>query len=332
MRDLSIIRYNELPGIEALQDIGCNVLALGLVVGIGIECYRVMRGGHVDLYGPAVRCMLGFFLLRTIPTLGAELFEIISSLSKGMGEESKLKLFGEAVGVAMGKTKCETSGLVATMRLLFTVQGWLAMLSSVLYVGMFVVKFLVIDILWPILFGLVVCLGVLSVPIGLFPGMNTIRGWFRNLIEIAVWPLVFEILVSMLATTFPKLIASMSAGEVGFDCGSAVADASGVVATAAVLGEVSANSYIATLQFMAICLGYVVLLLFTPFLCAMVVRGAPVSVVGGIIAAKTSSMMTGALQAASGHLGISKIVSGLSGPGQGRASAPKSAAERLDER
>jgi hypothetical protein len=331
MKDLSIIRYSELPGIEMLQDFGGNLLALGFVVGLAIECYRVMRGGRVDLYGPATRCLAGFLLLKYLPLLGAELFDMVSTLSSAVGDESKLKLFGESIGVAMGKTKCNTSGLVATMRLLFTVQGWLAMLSSVLYVAMFVVKFLVIDIMWPILFGIVVCLGVLSVPIGLFPGMNTVRGWFRNLVEISVWPLVFQLLVAMLATTFPKLIASMSGGEVGFDCGAAVVAASDVAVTTASLGAVSTNSYIATLQFMAICCGYVVLLLFTPFLCAMVVRGAPVSVVGGIIAAKTSSMMTGALTAATGQLGISKIISGLGGSVH-RGGGAKSPESKLDER
>lgn len=148
MRDLSIIRYSELPGIEALQDLGGNVLALGFVAGLVVECYRVLRGGQVDLYGPATRCLVGFLLLNTIPVLGAELFAVISTLSDSLGAESQLHLFGEAVGVAMGKTKCSTSGIAATLRLLFTVQGWLAMLSSVLYVGMFVIKFLVIDILW----------------------------------------------------------------------------------------------------------------------------------------------------------------------------------------
>src|SRR5688572_21413070 len=80
----------------------------------------------------------------------------------------------------------------------------LGMGSMLLYIGMIVVKFMMIDVLFPMTFGLVLMLGVLAVPLSLFPGVSSISGWFKNLIEIALWPVIFQVLLALLVSSFEK--------------------------------------------------------------------------------------------------------------------------------
>jgi hypothetical protein len=338
MTALALVRYQDIPGIELLHGIGQKVLGLALLAYVLVESFKLVRGGKPDFAGPIMRVAVGFIVVSAIPWIGTLLATTSLSVAGSMMEESTLTLFGRAIGTALESTTCDETGISATLGLLFSFKGWISILSSVVYIAMYLAKFLVIDVLFPVCFGLVLFLGVLSVPISVFPGTSTLSGWAKNLIEVSLWPIIFQFLVAMLAATFPMTIAAMADGHVVLDCGSGGLDTAGagggVVGASGLAGQ--PTGFVAVLQFLSICVAYIIMLLFTPFISAIVMRSAPVSVMGGIMAAKAGAlvgMVVTKAGAAAGGLATAGAGGGsAAGGGAGAAGASSSPAQKLDAR
>lgn len=323
--DIALIRYEDIPGIDLLQTLGERILAVAFLAYVVVLTYKILNGQKVDWALPLVRVGAGFAILESIPAIGDWILSVVLPLATTMGDESSLAMFGRAVATAIETTKCDESWWSASFGLMFSFKGWITLLSSVVYLLMYLVKFIVIDILWAVFFGLTLFLGVVAVPLGVMPGIETLRGWVTNLIEVSLWPLVFQFQVALLAGSFPAIIGAMAGGRVVTDCTGAAAD-------------LQSSGVISDLKFLAICCAYIVLLLFTPFLSAMIVRAAPVGIIGGIVAAKTAGLLKdvgkSVFQAGTGAVfgaGKAAAAGAVAAGGGGGGGAP-SAAESLDNR
>ena len=280
-------QYSQIPGLAMLQGLAAKLLALALVSWLLVELYRFLTRGSADFVTPVVRVGLAVIVVQSIGFIGDFFGGIAEQLSTQLFAQNDKQMLMVAYEHIVERTDMSFSPLLPgiSLRLL------IAMGSMLLYMGMIVVKFMMIDVLFPLTFGLVLMLGVVAVPLSLFPGVSSISGWFKNLIEVALWPIIFQVLLALLVTSFQSLLQRTASLELG----PALTEAATRVANDRSVAGLSQTELGVLLQFWGLCLGYMVMCLMTPIVAAMVIRSTPVGIVGGIIAAKSIDLMRAAI-------------------------------------
>jgi hypothetical protein len=286
-QELFAYHYHQIPGLTVLQGLAVKLLGLALVLWLLIELYRFITRGSADFVTPVVRVGLALLVVQSIGLVGDFFGGLAETASAQLFEQNDKRLLLIAYEHIVEKTEVSFSPLLPglSLRLLIGIG------SMLLYIGMLVVKFMVIDVLFPLTFGLVLMLGVVAVPLSMFPGVSSISGWFKNLIEVALWPVIFQVLLALLVASFQGLLQRTAS----LDLGSALGDAAGRVSSDRSLAGLSQTEFGVLLQFWGLCLGYMVMCLMTPIVAAMVIRSTPVGIVGGVAAAKSIDLMKAAI-------------------------------------
>jgi len=137
-----------------------------------------------------------------------------------------------------------------------------------------VLKFVILDVLWPIMFTVVVYLGVITIPITFLKEMGGLAQYARQVAAIAMWPIVFAFLVSLVAATFPETLKRVSSGQPAAYCRVLITIAAAKGADVSpqdnpVTGPIS--GLLDAMKFLAICIGIGFMLLKTPAICAAMV-------------------------------------------------------------
>jgi hypothetical protein len=301
-----VVRLTDVPGFAALQGLGHRILGLALLLWLGVETYKLVTRGQCDYLTPVLRVGLGSALLASLPSLHATATSLFDGAASDLADANVLGLFVTAYehmlqGATGGPASAgQAPGFLDTVALVgqvFSFQGMMALGSVGLAVAMLVAKVLIIDLLWPLCLGLVMVLGTLAVPLGVLPGLGTLKGWLKNLIEVALWPVIFQLVVGLMASSFKGLLTAVR--QVDF---------------LQVFSDPTApgDQLLLLTRWWALCLLYVLLLLLTPLLSMMVVRSTPVGVVGGIVAAQAARLAAGAVGGLAGG-GLGKFVAGAAG-------------------
>ena len=310
--DLIRFLYVQIPGVVLLQRLGTTVLTIAFFILIGRELYRLAVQGRCDVLTPIIRVGFGFAMLRLLPSIGATAAGVADGLGSEMADVNALILFREAYAHAVGHTaEYSTTQMLASF---FSPKAWISILSVFLYLIMMVTKFFVIDVLWPVYFGLVLALGAVAIPIGILPGF-TVTGWFKNLFEVSLWPIIFQLLLGLMVGSFAGLLAEVR-----------TLDLAEVFVAPIALGVPSAGvampGLVVLLKWWALCGAYIFLSLLTPFIAMMVTRSTPAGVLAGVVAAKVASMaMSGLGRVAATGLG-SKFAAGAGGSFTGGGGGP----------
>ena len=273
----------EMAVFQALQTFGQRALYIALLVWLLHETRQLLLHGRCDYLTPVVRVAIGWLLLDQLPAIGAAL------------ETGVLYWTRDVLGAANHEQWTQTMNHVLTGSLrvnlldvltLFSLRAILVLGSSLLYLLMGIVKLLVIDILWPLVFGLVLVFGALAIPLGTLPGIGSLAGWLKNVVEVALWPAVFQTLVALQVSTFSELLEQVrhldvvSVFSASFGKANA-SDASGVVGQLGLL-----------MQFWALCWAYTFTTLLTPILSSWVIRSAPISAFGQMVAIRVAQLAT----------------------------------------
>jgi hypothetical protein len=268
--DLVLIQYRNLPGLSELQALGAEVLGLALLLALAVEMYHLLVRGSCDFITPILRIGLAFAVIQNIEGLGRFLGGTAERIGQSMCKASEAELFAEAFKHAVSQAYDQSAWEAALSMNLFSVKTALLLFACGLYLAMMLIKLLVVDVLWPICFGLTLVLGVLAVPLGLIPG-GSARGWFRTLVEVALWPVVFQFLVAMMVGSFGGLLQQVIAldGLSLFSQGISLGDASAAA-------EKLSQGVFVVVRFWALCAGYCLLGLGTPAVSAILMRSAPV--------------------------------------------------------
>lgn len=295
---LVALSYAEIPALSVLRGFASTVLGLSLSIWLLIELYRLLTRGQADFVTPVIRVGLGFAAVSALPSLGPAVAGMFETMGAKMGAEADLQLFGSAFSHALGQV--EDQDVLTTMASFFSLRGLLAIMSLTLYLFVLLVKMAVIDVLWPICLGLTVVFGLIAVPLGVLPGFSTLGGWIRNLLEISLWPLVFQTVVAMMTGAFKATLRQVLEVEGVF--GAALEGA----ADASALG----SQLHIMVHFWALCVGYAVLCLGTPLLASMAVRSSPVSAVGQFVASTAAQLGATAVGAIGGAAGLARFAAG----------------------
>ena len=276
--ELLEVQYQNLPALDILRATANWILGLALPLWLGIELSKLRHSPSCDLLTPILRIGFATAVVNSIPWIGALLTEIGQVISTSMFERSSVELLERSFQNAIGSIGEQST--LESLTSIFSFKTILALASSSFYVLLIITKYLIIDILQPLAFGLVLFLGILAVPISSLPGLGSLSGWARSLIEIALWPVVFQLLVGLLAATFPVLISEFADLNIQEVMDDAILQANDGP-------HLHTDTGLLTLmKFYALSLGYVCLTLATPLVAAITMRSSAAGLLGSLVVAQ----------------------------------------------
>lgn len=351
--NLITLAYDQIQGLGMLQSLGTTLLSLALAVYMLVELYKLIMSGQADFVTPIIKIGAALIIVNALIPIGGFLSDALDLASKALLKEDVNALAADAWAAAFEGVV--DPGITDYVKMIFSPIAWLCLLTYLGLVAIMVIKLLVIDIVCPILLAVVVVSGSLSVPISVFPGSVTMKGWIMNLVEVSIWPLVFHILTTLLFASFTtqmKDINTQSMTELRMMYED-LTDMDWMEKMALMsdkeeydkFNEKTQAIFFKFFKFMAIIAAYGFLCLFTPFLSRMIVRGESAGWMGGVAAAAGAAVIkrTGTFVAKKtgrhgwrfGKWGGGKFVNMFKGKkeeGDGEGEAAKSQAQQLDER
>jgi len=289
------------------QKLGLKLLSLMVMIDVAREAWKLVRGVHTDFVAIAGRAAIAAFVVVTIPHAAVGLANAMTGVSEALFSQGRVDLMKKAFGSALREFDCSpprplggvaealdkvptaakvmvpvlgaASAAVDTVNALsffLSPSGMLLIIGQLIVYATLVVKYFVLDIMWPTMFAITVYMGVITVPITFAKEMGGLAHYARNVMAVALWPVVFSFLMILVTGAFPQLLTDVGNGEISKACMelAAPSDKAG-----------SANSIMDILQFLALCIGVIYLMLQTPRIAAMAVgAGGEAASMGGMLA------------------------------------------------
>jgi hypothetical protein len=313
-----VTAYDKIPGIGTFQGLGTSLLMLALSIYMVIELYKFLTRGHADFVTPIIKIGAAIIVINSIIPIGSFLSGAVDAGANGIFDKQLNALAAQAFESAMDGVS--DPSVTDYVKSIFSPSAWLGLLSWLFITATIVIKIVVIDIVWPVMFALVLFSGALSVPIGVFPGVNSAKNWAMNLVEIALWPLVFQLLISMLTGTFSGQLEQMAKYGTRWKIIDAVSTVNAISKVNPAFNDVSnkMNDAVDNLnkalekdgqdkidtsahglmfhlvRFLGYTAAFMFLCLFTPFIARKIVRGESAGFLGGVLSAAGTSLVVGA--------------------------------------
>lgn len=279
-------RVGALDQFETLSHIGIKILGLAFLVRVTMEAAKMIQGGHADWVGCIGKAAFCAILMVNITSLGSVIESASRSLQQTLVHQAAFETFGNAMEATLDAVDCEGSG--EWLDLSGSVVKLIVKLGAVFFiVGMYVTKFLVIDIAYPITFGLVLVGGTLSIPMGLFPGIGTTIGWLRNVLEVALWPVIFGIITGILATMFQDTLQDIATSAGSMGCGNLaeVGQVGGAPGQDSLLDDTTDGVFV-FVKWITLSIAYCLGVLLVPKFASLIMRSEAVESAGAAIAGR----------------------------------------------
>jgi len=327
--------------MSGVQQIGLELLAVMVMVNILIEALKMVRGVPSDFVEVAVRGAIAGFVIMAVPEMATGLASLVSLISAkitsngaGLTQDAQMDALSAALKGALVKFSCrpapETnaamvaasqvtssndgmwagiSGAMTAISFLMSPAGIITILGTIFVYAVIIVKFFMLDVLWPIMFSITVFMGVITIPVTFLRELGGLAHYAKQVIAVALWPVVFAVLVGMVQASFPGILRDMaSSTALSFCQAMASPDANSLQN----FGGAVMTGYMGVLKFLAVCLGVLFMLIKTPGICgAMMGTGDAAQGIAGF----AGGLMTG---------GMTSVV----GKGLGALGAKKDAAEK----
>jgi hypothetical protein len=259
---------------------GNALLSIGLALLVTIEMYKVARGSPADFLTPIFRVIIAAAVMNALIPIGsfigsqAEIFANSQlqgeMINRGLASFMKVfevkklldaGLFGGMSGMA--ETAASPAGIVF----------YFGVIVSVLVI---IVKYVLIDFVWSVLFVVVVATGAIAVPAGVLPGSKSFGGWIKNLFEIALWPVVFKLLVVLMITIQGATIDQILAADVS-----------------SWLDKMDGSSVIwVVIKALSLNVAFGVIIVMTPYISRMIVRSESAAAVGSFATGMSLAAVT----------------------------------------
>ena len=342
--------YSEIQGFGMLRAVGSSLLGLALVIYMAVEMYKLLNNGRADFLTPLIKIGAAMIILNCIVPIGDFFSSSMYLLSNAIFEENVNALAAKAWATAFDNVS--DPGFLDYIEAFFSPVAWICLLTYLQLVGIMVIKLVIIDILWPVMFGLVLFSGVIAVPIGIFPGVNTFKGWCMNLVEVAIWPIVFQIVTTLLFACFSGQMARLAEMEKIWEMNDQIEAEAEMVEH--LVGSDRADKLrkeknkevdgkmFTLFKYLAINTAFAFLTIFVPFISRKIVRGETAGFLGGIIAAYSARLVSRTITRAGKWLGGKGLAVGKYAFGSvfikpftkdaGGGGGEKSPAEKMDKR
>jgi len=286
------------------QQLGLELLGLVVTIDLLRETLKLVRGVHAEFGDVVVRGVVAAAFIAAIPTLSTGLARAVTAVSNAVNA-GEVNSFEMALKGAMSEFTCSTgeqkasSGGVldavshglAAVEFAFSTPGIVVRIGAIFAVGVVVLKFFMMDVLWPIMFSVTVYLGVLSIPVTFMKEMGGLLQFAKQVLAIALWPIVFALMRGLMVASFPSLMARVAHGHQSWGCQILQAQSVGDAATSMLSS--SGGMFKDILKFMAVCLGMGFMLLKTPAICAGIMgTGDPAQGLTGTLGRVVSMVAT----------------------------------------
>jgi hypothetical protein len=280
MNDTAIVSFTEVPGLGDTIAVGGKILLLILTIDLIRETTKMLRGTSADFVGVLVRGVAAATIIAVIPWASLQIADIVLGISKHLFEKGNVAMLDDSFKAAFGNFTCDVSGWEA-IGLFFSKAGLLLLLAQAVLLVVLVMKMFIIDVMWPIMFCLVVYLGVITVPLSAMTELGGLWHYVRRVLAVAMWPITFGFLMVLIAATFPKTIEAVASKSVKVSCESieGTAEAAGehggfakgrkMAVHAAVADDKKTDDFKGLMKYLAMCLGVVLLTWKTPQISSM---------------------------------------------------------------
>ena len=318
--DLIRVQFESMPALKTLESLGLVILTLATTIQIGQQAKAFIQGGTPNFVTPIVEAAFVAAIVSNISWFGTSVAELANGLSASLLSGAKTDLFEVAF-----EQLAKGTGSISVFDLgnIFSLRTLLGTGSLALLLAMLVAKVVILDLLWPICFGLVILLGTVALPVGLLPGMGGFNGWSKNLIEVTLWPVIFAIIAALMTSAFGGYLDAASR----IDLQSLL-----LPDPAQTLGP---SPLVDTIRFWGICLVYMASLFASPFLAMFVTRGTPIGLAAGAALGVAVRLASGfASSGVSSMVGLAGQSPSFASSGVGRlmAAASGSKTSSLDQR
>ena len=192
------------PTVQYWTNVGIWLLGIALLVHLIYEMIKLSTTGKADFFSPLAKIAFGAALISLLPLIGSTIQNVAMGANVSGIEKSSAKLLEECW--ANSFQVLSEGGTWDFLENLFDIKTLMYLSTWLQLQAMLIVKILLLDIVWPTILGVIVIMGCLSIPLGSFPAMGSYTGWIRNVVEIALWPIVFGLMFSVMTTVFDKQI------------------------------------------------------------------------------------------------------------------------------
>ena len=314
------IDFTVMPeGMGILKSLGTVILTSALGILLLIEFYKLIMHGNPDFITPIVKIGIGIFLINVIPSLGGELSGLVNTISVKMLKDDVLKIAADAMSAAMRSSV--DLGMLEKANNVISPTTWTFLLVWLTMYGILIIKVVMIDILCPIMLALVIFGGYISIPIGMYPGTGTLKGWIMNVVEVSMWPVVFTVLTTLLFATFQGQLQTFQKKTLGD-----MRETYEAVYKQYEESKVDKDSFdhkrlsmettkfqYSLILFLAVSVGFGVLCIGTPMVARTIVRGESAAFLASVAAAGTVAAIGYAQKAISGSAGAASGAGGAIG-------------------
>ncbi|RYF32962.1 MAG: hypothetical protein EOO38_30505, partial [Cytophagaceae bacterium] len=274
--ELIRVQYLNIPGLSIIEGFAYKLLLMGLLFSFSVEVYRGVSKGRCDFLTWGIRAVAAGFLLTSLLDVGL-LFDATSKhLAGAIGDAAAPALFAETWGRSVQATSLIDFFGKWSFKVVF------GLISSIIYLLMYAIKFLLIDVIQPIRFSLALFSGFFSIPLGVWPKMGTLGNWLKKLAEISLWPVLFQFLLALSTSAFRSVFEEVNKLDI-----------------IAVLEGLTQESHglngplITIIQFLLLCIGYIYMTWQIPSIAASIINSHAVDTLGGMMASTMSSFVSG---------------------------------------
>lgn len=328
------------PSVTALMDRGWHFILIIFAFVLAKNMFTFVTGGGTPnwfliigkfmiiffLYNHAIFVVTTFTNEVVVATVISDSDRLSKSFSDldvalvtlAMGDPDELQKAKDAAKV--GPLPDAVTDTFVEMGRLFSFQMLLTVVFSVVMKGLLTVslitKMLMIDIFWPIFFQLVVVGFVFAVPFAaLDGGMDSLKKFAINVIEVAMWPVIYNIAFglttgSMIDTIekFVKIVNNPVTETLKNANGATAGVVPGLAAASAsaqVLSNLPLIALLAAHLLFLVGLGFLV-----PLFARMIVRNESVGIAASALTYSTGQQLMGLAKGAGGMAGMAAMSAG----------------------
>lgn len=297
-------RWSELldrAGLATTQSWGFALLGVIAALWAVREGINYLTKGECEVVSPVMQCGSAALITGGIGYLGPELAALSHDMaSEVLSERAFLEAMGQHASV--GALGALGGGVFSWLNPVKWVELGIvaAMLLTV------VVKFVLIDFLWHVLFSFCLIVGPLSLSLAVVPGGKGVASWVRSMVEIALWPVVYAVLMRLMSEILESWQWSFT--------------------LEAYAEHMSLGDLFYPLTRLSLALVITTLTLFTPYLAHTIVRTEAAGAIGGMAMALYVGVAAQATRAVSGV-----APSLVAGPAAGAGAAAGAAAGAVTE-
>ncbi len=204
--------------LEPFIGLGIKILALMATIAFAREAYKLATGQQAKFLDVAARWAIAAVLVCGIPHIATWLQSTIQQAGNTLFEIADTASLEGSYKYAMSSFKCDNLDWMDLIAMFATPTGWLLLFAQLVSLASMLVKLVIIDVLWPIVLNLTIIAGAVTVPVGFLDELDGLKTYLRNVASVACWPLLFALLMTGIAASFPQTLKAVEEGKIKANC------------------------------------------------------------------------------------------------------------------